>query len=91
MDARSALPAGPAAALDRPDWDALAARARRRRRISTGLLYGALALGSLPIVIPYLWLFTVALSGRTGATTAATARQALLRVPPPVVGEPAQM
>lgn len=52
-----------------PDWERLAAKARRRRRASMGLLYIALALGSLPIVIPYLWLFTVAFSGRTGAST----------------------
>ncbi len=52
-----------------PDWDLLAARARRRRRTAMGLLYIALALGSLPILVPYLWLFTVAFSGRTGANT----------------------
>ena len=81
MDARAALPAGPAAALDRPDWNALAARARRRRGNSNALLYGALALGSLPIVSPYLWLFTVALSGRTGATTVALWRTLAILMP----------
>ena len=28
-----------------------------------------MAIGTLPILIPYLWLFTVAFSGRTGAST----------------------
>jgi inositol-phosphate transport system permease protein len=51
------------------DWRALAAQARFRRRLSTGLLYAAMALGALPILIPYLWLVTVAFSGRTGAST----------------------
>jgi inositol-phosphate transport system permease protein len=51
------------------DWHALAAQARFRRRLSTGLLYGAMALGALPVLVPYLWLVTVAFSGRTGATT----------------------
>ena len=51
------------------DWGRLAAKARQRRRMSMGLLYIALALGSLPILVPYLWLFTVAFSGRTGAST----------------------
>jgi len=51
------------------DWERLAARARSRRRTTTALLYAVLILGSLPIVVPYLWLFTVALSGRTGAST----------------------
>lgn len=52
-----------------PDWSRLVARARTRRRATTALLYAVLILGSLPVVVPYLWLFTVALSGRTGAST----------------------
>jgi inositol-phosphate transport system permease protein len=51
------------------DWARLAKRARVRRRATTGFLYAFLVLGSLPIVVPYLWLVTVALSGRTGADT----------------------
>jgi inositol-phosphate transport system permease protein len=51
------------------DWHALAAQARLRRRLSIGLLYAAMALGALPILVPYLWLVTVAFSGRTGAST----------------------
>lgn len=53
----------------RDEWERLAARARFRRRATTGLLYGFLVLGSLPILVPYLWLVTVAFSGRTGAST----------------------
>ncbi len=33
------------------------------------LLYGFLVVGALPILVPYLWLVTVAFSGRTGAST----------------------
>jgi len=51
------------------DWQALAARARLRRRLSTAFLYLAMALGALPVLVPYLWLVTVAFSGRTGAST----------------------
>jgi inositol-phosphate transport system permease protein len=51
------------------DWALVAARARSRRRLTTGLLYAFLVLGSMPILIPYLWLVTVAFSGRTGAST----------------------
>jgi inositol-phosphate transport system permease protein len=51
------------------DWQRLAARARTRRRTTNLLLYGFMALGALPILVPYLWLFTVAMSGRTGANT----------------------
>jgi inositol-phosphate transport system permease protein len=59
----------PSAAPTASQWEELAARAKRRRRLSTGLLYGFLMLGSLPILIPYLWLVTVAFSGRMGAST----------------------
>jgi inositol-phosphate transport system permease protein len=64
-----------------PDWEQLAARARFRRRATTGLLYGILLLGSLPIVIPYLWLFTVAFSGRAGASTAVLWRTLAITIP----------
>jgi inositol-phosphate transport system permease protein len=63
------------------DWAQLAARARLRRRTTTGLLYGILVLGSLPIVIPYLWLFTVALSGRAGASTVVLWRTLAILLP----------
>jgi inositol-phosphate transport system permease protein len=63
------------------DWEQLAARARFRRRAATGLLYGFLVLGSLPIVIPYLWLFTVALSGRAGASTVVLWRSLAILLP----------
>jgi inositol-phosphate transport system permease protein len=52
------------------NWATRAATARRRRLSTTSLLYGALVVGSLPILVPYLWLVTVAFSGRTGASTA---------------------
>ena len=58
-----------ASAPETTDWERLAARSRLRRRTTTALLYTVLLLGSLPIVVPYLWLFTVALSGRAGAST----------------------
>ncbi len=50
-------------------WAQLAARSRTRRRTTNLLLYGFMALGALPILVPYLWLFTVAMTGRTGAST----------------------
>ncbi len=62
----AALPGLAAAATD---WQAVAARSRRNRRLTTALLYAFLVLGSMPILIPYLWLVTVAFSGRTGAST----------------------
>jgi inositol-phosphate transport system permease protein len=60
-----------AAPLPRPidDWARLAARSRARRRTTNLLLYGFMTLGALPVLVPYLWLVTVAFSGRTGAST----------------------
>lgn len=43
-------------------WDRLAAKARRRRRTRQGLLYGFLILASLPVMVPYFWLGTLAFS-----------------------------
>jgi inositol-phosphate transport system permease protein len=65
MTATHALPIGAGA----DNWARLALRARTRRRSATFLLYLFLVLGSLPILVPYLWLVTVAFSGRTGAST----------------------
>ncbi len=56
-------------AVGATDWTELAARARTRRRTKEILLYAFMAIGSLPILVPYLWLFTVAFSGRTGASS----------------------
>lgn len=64
-----------------PDWEQLASRARFRRRATTGLLYGILLLGSVPVVVPYLWLVTVALSGHAGASTMVLWRTLALLVP----------
>jgi inositol-phosphate transport system permease protein len=73
----AALPAG----LATGDWERLATRARARRRWGTFLLYSVLALGSLPILVPYLWLFTVALSGRMGASTVVLWRTLAILLP----------
>ena len=48
------------------DWDRLAARARWSRRASTSLIYGFLIAVSLPIILPYFWLVTIAFSAKTG-------------------------
>jgi inositol-phosphate transport system permease protein len=61
--------AEPMAAAPAYDWAALAARAGRRRRTRTILLYAFMAVGALPVLVPYLWLFTVSVSGRMGAST----------------------
>src|ERR687891_1420467 len=64
------------------DWDRLAARARWSRRASTSLIYGFLIAVSLPIILPYFWLVTIAFSAKTGvADTYVLWRSVLLLVP----------
>ena len=46
------------------EWDALAAKARRERRIKNLSLYAFLIAASLPIIVPYFWLLTLAFSAR---------------------------
>ena len=63
------------------EWERLARRGRIRRRASTIVLYGVLVLGSLPIVVPYLWLVTVSISGRAGADTVVLWRTLAILMP----------
>ena len=48
------------------DWDRMAARARSLRRTKAVALYGFLIAVSLPIIVPYFWLTTIAFSARVG-------------------------
>jgi inositol-phosphate transport system permease protein len=48
------------------EWDRLAARARAMRRAKSAALYAFLIAVSLPIVLPYFWLVTIAFSAKTG-------------------------
>ena len=53
-----------APAAGQAHWDRLAARARIQRRTRLAVLYGFLILVSLPIMVPYFWLGTLAFSAR---------------------------
>nr|WP_319387841.1 carbohydrate ABC transporter permease [uncultured Cohaesibacter sp.] len=46
----------------KPNWEDLARRSRRSRTIFLGTLLVFLGLISLPVIIPYLWLFTISLT-----------------------------
>ena len=48
------------------DWDRIAARARALRRTKAVTLYAFLIAVSLPIILPYFWLVTIAFSAKTG-------------------------
>jgi inositol-phosphate transport system permease protein len=64
------------------DWDRLAARARNLRRTKAVVLYAFLIAVSLPIILPYFWLVTIAFSAKTGvAETAVLWRSMAVAVP----------
>ena len=64
------------------DWDRMAARARHRRQAKSAVLYAFLIAVSIPIILPYFWLVTIAFSARTGvAETAVLWRSMLVLVP----------
>jgi inositol-phosphate transport system permease protein len=68
------------------DWDALAARARGLRRAKSAALYAFLIAVSLPIILPYFWLVTIAFSARTGVADTAVLWRSMLVVVPAVLG-----
>jgi inositol-phosphate transport system permease protein len=64
------------------DWVNLAARARNARRLRAFGVYAFLIAASLPIILPYFWLVTVAFSAKVGlAETAVLWRSMLVLVP----------
>ncbi len=63
----SAARASPPAA--QADWDALAHKARRGRLTRRGLLLAFLVTVSVPILLPYFWMFTISVSARTGGVS----------------------
>jgi len=64
------------------DWVRLAANARNARRVRAFGVYAFLIAASLPIILPYFWLVTVAFSAKVGlAETAVLWRSMLVLVP----------
>src|SRR5260370_39965027 len=64
------------------DWERMAARSRHMHRAESVALYGFLVAVSLPIILPYFWLVTIAFSARTGLAEAMVLwRSTLVRVP----------
>jgi inositol-phosphate transport system permease protein len=64
------------------DWDRMAARARSMHRARAVALYAFLVAVSLPIILPYFWLVTIAFSAKSGvAETMVLWRSMLVLVP----------
>lgn len=66
MGAQATLPDLHVGSATAPDWDRMAARARTLRRAKSVALYAFLIAVSLPIILPYFWLVTIAFSAKTG-------------------------
>jgi inositol-phosphate transport system permease protein len=64
------------------DWERMAARARSMHRAKAVALYAFLIAVTLPIILPYFWLVTIAFSAKTGvAETMVLWRSTLVLVP----------
>jgi inositol-phosphate transport system permease protein len=68
------------------DWDSLAARARLVRRTKTATLYAFLIAVSVPIILPYFWLVTIAFSAKTGMAETLVLWQSMFVLVPAVIG-----
>ena len=79
-----AIPAATPEAL--VDWDTLARRARRLRRTKAVALYAFLIAVSLPIILPYFWLVTIAFSAKTGVAETVVLWRSMAVMVPAVIG-----
>ena len=67
------------------DWDRLAARTRSLRRAKAAALYAFLIAVSLPIILPYFWLITIAFSAKTGVANTLVLWRSLAVMAPAVM------
>ena len=68
------------------DWDTLVGRARRLRRTKAVTLYAFLIAVSLPIILPYFWLVTIAFSAKTGVAETVVLWRSMAVMVPAVIG-----
>ena len=68
------------------DWDALAARARLVRSTKSVTLYAFLIAASIPIILPYFWLVTIAFSAKTGMAETFVLWRSMFVLVPAVIG-----
>jgi inositol-phosphate transport system permease protein len=68
------------------DWDSLAARARLVRRTKSVTLYAFLVAVSIPIILPYFWLVTIAFSAKTGIAETFVLWRSMFVLVPAVIG-----
>src|SRR5687768_18422752 len=68
------------------DWDRLANRARAVRRAKAVTLYAFLIAVSIPIILPYFWLVTIAFSAKTGIAETDVLWRAMAVLVPAMIG-----
>ena len=68
------------------EWDRLAASGRKRRLTGQGLLIVFLIVVSVPILLPYFWMFTISVSARTGGVESVVLWRASAILVPMVLG-----
>ncbi|NJO36933.1 MAG: carbohydrate ABC transporter permease [Rhizobiales bacterium] len=68
-----------------PDWEGLARRGKRRRTLNQGVLLTFLITVSIPILIPYFWMFTISVSARTGGVESVVLWKACAILVPAVI------
>jgi inositol-phosphate transport system permease protein len=78
----AARPPKPGAGID---WTGLAARARNLRRAKATAVYAFLIAVSVPIILPYFWLVTVAFSAKTGIAETVVLWRAMAVLVPAII------
>jgi inositol-phosphate transport system permease protein len=68
------------------DWTSLAGRARAVRRARSASIYAFLIAVSVPIILPYFWLVTIAFSARTGVADTQVLWRSMFVLVPGVIG-----
>src|ERR1700730_10142256 len=83
--ARQAALMGSHARPEAIDWKKMAARARSMHRARAVALYAFLIAVSLPIILPYFWLVTIAFSAKVGGAEKMFLWRSMLVLVPAVI------
>lgn len=73
-------------AVETPDWNRLATRARRNGAIKQGVLIAFLTAVSIPVLLPFFWVVVISFSARTGGVETTVLWKACAVLVPCVIG-----
>jgi inositol-phosphate transport system permease protein len=80
------LPSQTSHTASQEDWNRLATRSKNESRRNQALLIAFLITVSLPILLPYFWMFTISVSAKTGGVESVVLWKACAILVPTVVG-----